>query len=196
MAEDFTIRRATKEDAPAIQQLAMDVTRRKMESEGLSEEDISNQGFLMSPGPPEHYAGRMTEHFWVATQNDRVAAFVLAFSFEKMREFEDLTPDDIDMINCYTGRGDVTPQDVIVDQVATHPDFKGQGLMSTMLQTAFNKDNVEGSRIIAEVASAPLPNIASKTCFSKNGFSPQLERVKNAHDPDNQRLYDSMILDL
>lgn len=65
----------------------------------------------------------------------------------------------------------------VIQSVATHPDYKRQGLMPQMLQAAEEAGRQMGlSELLAKVADS---NLASTTRFEKAGFQPAAE----GHDP-------------
>ncbi len=184
----IVIRRAQEHDAEGVNKVANAVSKAVIEQAGDTV-NLSDNGFLLYPlaancvKQPNYAERTASNHFWVATQNERVVAFMMAYTFRKLREFTQRTSNDESLMQYYTGDEAVRfpGRNVFIAQVATDPSQKRSKLMTKIMDEAFRAGNVRGlNAAIAEIAQAPLRNGASTAAFMRNNFVMTHLRSKDA----------------
>src|SRR5215510_8839637 len=111
------IRRANPKDAQGIWEVAHNRSRKvMMEQGGASEDELSWDGFLLYPLDPDssdkpNYRERieLSDHFWVAVEGQRIIAFNMAYTFETMRKFANLTSNDLTLLDYFIDRWGCDP---------------------------------------------------------------------------------------
>lgn len=197
----YIYRPADVSDAQGVYDVAQSVSRTAMQQDGADDQKLSAEGFLLYPLAADdptkpNYEERIaaSRHFWVAQdQNRRIVAFMMAYTFQQYKQMTQLTPNDKGVIEFFTGKQDESPMPgqaihndkiIYVAQVATHMDFKRKHIMELLMHTAF--ENASGSpAAIAEIAQAPMLNVASSSLFVNAGQF-RLVSTRTKKDPDTK----------
>jgi hypothetical protein len=181
------IRRASAEDAQGVWAVAQSRSKKTMtEQGGASEEDLSRDGFLLYPLDPDNdsqpnYRERIeiSDHFWVAAENNRIIAFNMAYTFETMRKFANLTSNDLTLLDYFIGQWGCEPHCIYQAQVAILQGYANRGVMTQIADRFIAQAAALGApAIICEIAQTPLLNKASTAVALKLGFRMVATRIK------------------
>jgi acetyltransferase (GNAT) family protein len=184
---NIKIRRAKPEDAQGIWAVAHSRSKKVMtEQRGVSEDDLSRDGFLLYPLEPEsknqpNYCERieLSDHFWVAAENERIIGFNMAYTFETMRKFANLTSNDLTLLDYFMNGWGCEPSCVYQAQVATLQGHANRGVMTLVFDRFIDYAAGTGApAVICEIAQAPILNKASTAIAQKVGFRMVATRIK------------------
>jgi len=183
---NIEIRRAIPEDAPGIWAVAHNRSKSVRKKAGVSDEDLSREGFLLYPLAASsenepNYRERIehSDHFWIAAEGGRIIAFNMAYTFETMRKFAHLTSNDLNLLDYFLDRWSCEPGCVYQQQVAVLLSHARCGVITQVVERFFENAARSGApAAICEIAQAPLKNIASTASALKNGFRMVATRIK------------------
>lgn len=157
---EFVIRLAQAEDVPHILSLAT-----MYDLKHLSPDWAAKFGFLVSEFNEQDYQdflGRVN-HFYVLSNGQMTAGFLLAYSSDKIRSDEWL---NMHIKSLYT------EPFILIKQICVHAQKSGSGLASTLFQHLFNQ--VPGKRFFSVIVLEPC-NHRSIAFHEKLGFTKVLE---------------------
>jgi hypothetical protein len=186
----FAVRKALAEDADAVWRVAHDRSKKALLQKGASDDDLTRNGFLLYPlaaqsSEQANYRERieLSSHFWVATQNDELVAFCMAYTFGEMKSFSNLTANDVTLLDYFLGRWECQPECVYLAQAATLQSCMNRGAMKKILQRfLYDAAGAGAPAVIGEVSQRPM-NAASSALVVKAGFRMVATRTKS--DPTN-----------
>jgi predicted GNAT superfamily acetyltransferase len=168
MYKDNTIeiRSAVLDDIPQIFELA-----ESLALQGLSSEERSKKGFLVSSFTIEDYLRLLgyVDHFYVAVQNSKLVAFMLAYSSIHIQDDEWLN---------LRIRDKYRSPFILIKQVVVAKEFMGKGI-ATSLYEYLMQCNSNMSYFVAVVLDPP--NFRSIALHERLGF----KQVCTATPPDH-----------
>lgn len=160
-------RKAIPNDAEAIRDVAISLSRKEAEKAGATIEELSATGFLLYPleatsdaNPNYEERIRGSKHFWVAEVDGKVVAFVMAYTFAEMKQFQNLTENDAALIEFFTNVCGFEADVVYSAQVGCLAEHQRSGVMQGLAEHAIDATN-NVPAIITEIAQKPLRNVAS-----------------------------------
>jgi len=179
------VRKAVSDDALAVWNVAKDRSKKRRMQDGLSEGDLAREGFLLYPLEPDspdqpNYRERieLSSHFWVATNDDRVVGFYMAYTFEELGSFHHHNANDRKVLEYFKAWG-CELNCVYVAQFARVRSSDGKGAMDRMSERCRAHAAESGApAMICEISLKP-PNEASITAALRNGFRRVATRIKD-----------------
>ena len=180
------IRRAKPDDAEGIWAVAQSRSKQTMAGGDASEENLSRDGFLLYPlaaasDDQPNYRERiaLSDHFWVAAEDERIIAFNMAYTFQTMKSFAHLTSNDVSLLNYFTEQWGCDLNCIYMAQGATLQGHASQGIMGQVAAAFLTHAASSGApAVIGEIAQAPIQNQASTATAQKLGLRLVATRIK------------------
>lgn len=180
----ITVRKASKDDASTVCAIAASRSRTARLQAGLSELQLSREGFLFYPLTRDQYLERIegSDHFWIAERGGKVVAYCMAYTFTELESFTSLTENDQNLLAYFRTWG-CEPACVYFAQAATILGHEARGAMAA-LAVCLPKHAVEkgAPAILCEISLTPS-NKPSLAAASRTGFRMVATRMKT--DPED-----------
>src|SRR5262245_34670392 len=90
------VRKARPEDAPAVWGIANSRFKSELKRQGASDRQLAREGFLFYLLEPDQYRERIerSDHFWVATNQNAVMGFFMAYTLVELQSCVNMTEND------------------------------------------------------------------------------------------------------